>query len=332
MHLKSQKAPTQRPEAAQILRRFAAWSAALLLVGCAIPGGPRSSGPADWQAMAMSWEKLDTIELWLEGSGARASIPERLEGELTLAEGRLAFAKSDHDRDPGAPVDARLQSATRGFEKILASKESDFDQRARAEAGLSAAALVRVLPASSPVPTRIIARALWGAAAGVPIRMTAASQNWRRITIHHTATESGYLAGAPISSVAAQLRTFQGQHMSTAVEGGPWGDIGYHYLIDPDGRMYEGRRLKWQGAHATGSNNVDNIGVCLIGHFALERPTPRALNALESLLLDLQTKYRIPRSELYGHQHFKNTECPGTHLARWLAQYKAGHGNLSMAR
>ena len=120
--------------------------------------------------------------------------------------------------------------------------------------------------------------------------------------------------------------------MSTAVGGGPWGDIGYHYLIDPDGRVYEGRRLKWQGAHATGSNNIDNIGVCMIGNFAIERPTAAALNALDALLVDLRGKYGIPRSELHGHQHFTNTECPGVHLSAWLSRYKAGRHDLTLAR
>ena len=87
MHSKSPQVPIQRTEASQILSRLWVWTTALVLIGCAIPGGPRLRGPADWQAMALSWEKLDTIELWLEGSGARAADSDRLEGELTLAEG-----------------------------------------------------------------------------------------------------------------------------------------------------------------------------------------------------------------------------------------------------
>src|SRR5690606_5674904 len=65
----------------------------------------------------------------------------------------------------------------------------------------------------------------------------------RRITVHHSATlVRSTTEGAAVGAIRGIQRHHQ-QHNG-------WGDIGYHFLIDPAGRVWTGRGLEWQGAHA----------------------------------------------------------------------------------
>ena len=101
-----------------------------------------------------------------------------------------------------------------------------------------------------------------------------------------------------------------------------FGDIGYHYLIDAAGRIFEGRPIAWQGAHARGQNNYQNLGVCLLGDFTRGRPTEAALASLGLLLNELRARYRIPSGRVFGHRDLLVTECPGDALQDWIGRYK----------
>ena len=111
-----------------------------------------------------------------------------------------------------------------------------------------------------------------------------------------------------------------------------YGDIGYHFLIDPSGRVWEGRELRWQGAHASGDNNIGNIGICLLGNFVRERngqgPTSDQIRSMEQLVVSLMQRYRMRPSALYCHSDFKSTACPGPRMApivkQFAQQLKAG--------
>jgi len=148
------------------------------------------------------------------------------------------------------------------------------------------------------------------------------SGGWKRITVHHSAeAEPAPLDGSAESSAAA-LRLIQRSHLKGKTP--PWGDIGYHYLIDPEGRVFQGRDLVWQGAHAKGDNNVQNIGICLLGNFDDEHPTEAALESLRKLLDELRRTYKIARSEVHKHAEFRNTDCPGKFLRPWVDAYRQG--------
>ena len=144
-------------------------------------------------------------------------------------------------------------------------------------------------------------------------------QGWRRITIHHSARPTSELGRQDLPSVADAVRRIQKFH----IDDNGWGDIGYHYLIDPQGRILEGRKSAFQGAHA-GSNqaNRNNVGICLLGHFDQERPTPAALASLQGLIDSIRKRAGIPRTQVYSHQDFKETECPGRFLETWLERYR----------
>ena len=103
-----------------------------------------------------------------------------------------------------------------------------------------------------------------------------------------------------------------------------WADIGYHYLIGVDGRVYEGRTVAAQGAHVGGAKNRHNLGVSMIGDFEISEPNPVQLTTLRRFMGTMQQRYRIPNSQVFGHRDFGITVCPGKNLYQWLSAYKRG--------
>ena len=139
-----------------------------------------------------------------------------------------------------------------------------------------------------------------------------------RVTIHHSAM---YFRDTQPRACAAQIQLIQRAHMQSR----GYGDIGYHFLIDPSGRVWEGRQLHWQGAHASGANNIGNIGICVLGNFVRQRrgqgPTKRQVVAMRSLVAQLMDHYRFGPNALYCHSDFKPTECPGPLMAPLVQQF-----------
>lgn len=136
-------------------------------------------------------------------------------------------------------------------------------------------------------------------------------QQPRRITIHHSAM---YFRDTGQRAAAAQISRIQRDHMRNR----SYGDIGYHFLIDPSGRIWEGRKMRYQGAHASGSNNIGNIGVCLLGNFVRQKqgqgPTSAQIESMEGLVMQMMQHYGFGGESLFCHSDFKNTACPGTRM------------------
>jgi len=92
-----------------------------------------------------------------------------------------------------------------------------------------------------------------------------------------------------------------------------YADIGYHFLIDPEGRIYEGRSLSVRGAH-TAEHNTGTVGIVLLGNFDESRPAEKQLESAKTLLRYLVSKYKI--THLAGHRDFVlgKTTCPGRYV------------------
>jgi hypothetical protein len=177
--------------------------------------------------------------------------------------------------------------------------------------------VVAEVPAPPPETgcPRILVRSDWGAARTLPNHDPMGKVS--RITIHHSAM--GVEEEAPIEEVKAKLRLIQASH--TGYKG--WADIGYHFIIDCSGRVWEGRPLEYQGAHA-GNNEMNrgNIGICVMGNYDLQKPAAQQIDSLERLVAHLMKEYRIPLRRIYTHKEMNDlygrgfTDCPGTNLQR----------------
>ena len=138
-----------------------------------------------------------------------------------------------------------------------------------------------------------------------------------RITVHHTGMmeprSHSYGAAAEV------IHKIQKAHQRKG-----WADIGYHFIIDRSGRIWEGRELKYQGAHAGGKANRGNIGIVLMGDFTQQRVTSAQAKSLKNFLSHLCKKYRLPPKRVYTHGEIVNakTECPGWDLTRFIIKFR----------
>lgn len=86
-----------------------------------------------------------------------------------------------------------------------------------------------------------------------------------------------------------------------------WDDIGYHYIVDVDGAVYEGRDVNKVGAHVLGSNE-GSIGVAWIGSSA---PTEEQYDALVTATYALMHNYQITIDNVLGHNDFESGQKQG---------------------
>jgi hypothetical protein len=164
--------------------------------------------------------------------------------------------------------------------------------------------------------------------------------------VHHTANANDYTP----AEAAAIVRGIELYH----VQANGWNDIGYNFLVDRYGNVYEGRAggitRNVVGAHAEGFNR-GTVGVALIGNFASAKPTKAMEDALVRLLawrLDLahvdplstvaytsggNAKFRagkvVTLQAISGHRETGPTECPGAGaygILRQVAQAVAKTG------
>jgi hypothetical protein len=287
------------------------------------------SNAPSWVGQPLEWSRLEEIERWLLTDAARYDDYWTVHALLTLSEGRLTFARREADSAPGRHSQAwlaRLQSARTGFQGVLDDAQANEAQRSRARRGLSEIESLRgeTSPAQA-AQSPYLARSAWRASAPIRSRLDSALGGYDRITIHHTADVPGSRFDGSLADSILVLQNVQRNH----VENRKYGDIGYHFLIDAAGRVFRGRGLEYQGAHAGGVNNVRNIGVCLLGNFEHTSPSAPAMAALAGLLTDLRREHRIPRARVVGHGELKATECPGASLARWTQNYRSSGPSLA---
>lgn len=132
----------------------------------------------------------------------------------------------------------------------------------------------------------------------------------RYITVHHDGMEPFY--GDSRRDAAERLELIRRSHRNRN-----WGDIGYHFIVDRGGRVWEGRPLKYQGAHVK-DHNEGNIGVMCMGNFELQTPTRSQLQGLNLHLTRLMRMFRVSVRNVRTHQEWAKTACPGRSLQRHM--------------
>ncbi len=157
----------------------------------------------------------------------------------------------------------------------------------------------------------VVSRSQWGAT----FRNPAASSTVSHLIVHH---EFGSNSS---SDWAARVRAVQNFH----INGNGWSDIGYNFLVDPNGVIYEGRAGGDNaiGAHFCGTNR-NTMGVCMMGDYSSVTPTNATQQALKNLLAWKADKdninpegasfhYSVNRSltHIAGHRDAGCSVCPG---------------------
>ena len=142
-----------------------------------------------------------------------------------------------------------------------------------------------------PAERRLVASATgfrtrvdWGCPDGEDSRWKPSYTTVTHAVVHHTAGSNA------LTDWEAEVRNIWYYHTFT----NGWGDIGYNFLIDPDGVVYEGRA---GGDGAIGAHfscrNSNTVGISLLGTFSSVSPTDAALQSLRTLLADIVAKQSI---------------------------------------
>ena len=162
------------------------------------------------------------------------------------------------------------------------------------------------LPVSDPANLKLLPRSIW-ATAGPDTRDINPMKGVNRITVHHEGWK--VVRFTDQASTAARIEQIRRIHTRDR----RWADIGYHFIVDRSGQLWQGRDLRYQGAHVR-NNNEHNIGVLVLGNFDKQSPTQAQTGRLVDTLRKLQTAYRVPTRRIYTHQEINPTSCPGRAL------------------
>jgi hypothetical protein len=209
---------------------------------------------------------------------------------------------------------------------------------ARASRAVGRAAQAGGVQPGSPPP--IVSRDAWGAAA-VPPRAAPRYGVVQAAFVHHTVTATDY---APTDSAAIVLGIAK-FHRDT----NGWNDIGYNFLVDRYGQVFEGRAggvdQAVVGAHAQGYN-AQSTSVAQIGTYTAGGITPEALEATAQLLGWKLSLHGVPAvgtvvltsgggsenrfgagtpvtvNRICGHRDGDATSCPGDALYAQLPELR----------
>lgn len=333
----------------RLLELRAAWITAATLhacaAGCGTAGGdfedPPSAGDAPdrivmdgLERLRLAWDLHDTLTLRPESgeafvrAGVRFDAAEKPTLEyraaggrhwtawqpLTIAwnEGAIYNARIELD-EPAEALTLRLVSRGAERQAELQFLAIEFFKTRRRSEHLSA-------PRDNPVgqlrqglaPASLVnPRSAWQAKA-TPECGTVHFPEY--VTVHHTVTPNNDTA--PPES---RLRSIQAYHMDSR----GWCDIGYHFVVSQDGRLWQGRSDEQRtGAHV-GSHNTSNVGVAFLGDFQTAPVPQPMLDSAAQLVQWLGDTYSFPlnRERVLGHREWSDTtECPGDQLLERLQE------------
>jgi N-acetylmuramoyl-L-alanine amidase len=208
---------------------------------------------------------------------------------------------------------------------------------------------LRLRTPSATVTPAIVPRAAWGANESIRRGAPRYADAARFTIVHHTAGTNGYTrAQAP--AIVKGIQLFH-------VQSNGWNDIGYNYLVDRFGTIYEGRYggvdRNVIGAHAMGFN-TGAVGIALLGTYGSTQPSKAAQDAIAQLIawrLDLahvdptltttavssgSDRYRngvpVLLRNVSGHRDTGLTSCPGNALYSKLNSLAVAAGTIGLPK
>ena len=308
---------------------------------------------SDWRTLSAAQDHGPDLAA-REGADHGATDPlwvgrsDGVEARIVPDGGRLPQGLRLELVDPGAtPTDAQAAG-------IAAEADAAPDATTGPEASDRAVRSRTVLPALDAKATRaragkhdhvgprpgIVTRRGWGADANLREGGFLYTDTVKMAFVHHTATSNDYSC----KEAPSIIRSIYRYHVVSL----GWRDIGYNFLIDKCGTIYEGRaggvREPVQGAHTLGFN-TDSMGVAVIGSFQSTEPPKAATDAIAKItawklgLFDRNPqgtvtmtsggsgKYakgeEVRMNVISGHRDGYRTECPGQKLYDELGSIRA---------
>ena len=196
-----------------------------------------------------AWQRVDTVEVeddvGPDETSAEATKAERVTGDERFTEAAWVDAATGYRVAATPGVEAATVHLIRTETVMVPTLDLDA-------AGAAPA------PADGPA---ISPRSAWGAAA--PTGSASIAPTISMAVVHHTATSNDYTQ-AQVPSIILSMQTYHQQRLG-------WNDIGYNFLVDKYGGIWEGRAggigNPVVGAHAAGFN-TGSVGVSVIGDYS----------------------------------------------------------------
>jgi len=130
------------------------------------------------------------------------------------------------------------------------------------------------------------------------------------ITLHH-----GGVAFLRDKDPKQYLRNLQSWSRGTRM----WSDIPYHYLIDLDGNIYEGRDINIAGDTNTEYDPAGHALIVVLGNFDEVEPNQAQLDSVTIMMATLAKRFEIAPTKIAGHKDYSaKTACPGKALNPYL--------------
>jgi hypothetical protein len=173
-------------------------------------------------------------------------------------------------------------------------------------------------PSAAANPLGALPRSRWTRSVPVTSKLNPMS-GVQRITVHHEGWHAVWFTDA--ATTAARIE----QDRATHVRDRGWADLGYHFVIDRAGRLWEGRSVAYQGAHVK-ANNEHNLGIMVLGNFDVQTPSDAQVATVQRTVSALMRQYRVPVSRVFTHQELMPTACPGRNFQpRMVALRRGGY-------
>ncbi|MEU7361281.1 peptidoglycan recognition protein [Streptomyces olivaceoviridis] len=284
--------------------------------GTGLPPGKRAGGPGASLPPGLRLELVDP------GGG---------QGRVT-GEGLPANPRGDDPPRTALDTEAALaaSAANADITAFGATAIPELDRSATEQERTRLQGPVRGKPYIGPRP-RIVTRRGWGADESLRERGFVYTKKIKAAFVHHTATGNAYTC-AQAPSVIRSIYRYHVKSMG-------WRDIGYNFLVDKCGTLYEGRAggvaKAVLGAHTLGFN-TNSMGIAVIGTYGATRPSSAAVKAIARLTAWKLGLYGVnPSGKTYltsgggnlypkgknvrlnvisGHRDGFATECPGKRL------------------
>ncbi|WP_242432521.1 peptidoglycan recognition protein [Streptomyces sp. Root1310] len=303
-----------------------------LTTGSAPAGAPEAMDPPD-AATGKSAETATAADEAEAGEGLVAG--EGIEsGEGAEAsegsEGAEPAAMTAMTAEATAASAANAPLAPLGATQIPALDRLGTERELLALRGAELTQAQRAKPYIGPRPS-IVTRRGWGADEKLRESGFRYTTKVKAAFVHHTASGNGYKC----SQAPSVIRGIYRYHVKSM----GWRDIGYNFLVDKCGKIYEGRAggvaKPVLGAHTLGFNS-NSMGIAVLGTFSSAKPTTATVDAVARLTawkLGLfganpkgKTYLKSGGGNLYGkgknvrlnvisgHRDGFATECPGRQL------------------
>jgi hypothetical protein len=157
------------------------------------------------------------------------------------------------------------------------------------------------------LPPRVAASEVAG---GADMRLRIAHRI-THVTLHHTGDAQ------PLRPEDDLVRKLRGLQSWGAAERN-WWDVPYHFLLDLEGRIYEGRDYHFMGETNTAYDPGGHFLISVVGNYERQEPTRAQIAAIADMMAWALREFDLPLDRIGGHYDYAQTGCPGQHLRKYL--------------